>query len=423
MSVTVNNRVVRTFYSKHFPVSRISQSILQPLSMGTGESENVLVPVTVAADASPQICSCSISCVVDDSLHDVDLVLGADWFAKTASVLSGSTVVFDNGSVSFPSVITRSQAGVLQCEKITTNSFASSSTSTEDARHIALDIIYDVFCSYHGTRARTSAFSSSISVLTRALQLHGIQADGLSSTACQDALICHYVSGNCFVNSQHATLSNRPQTPSTDLDKGLCEVSTCANIAKGFCSSSDLSTAVLNILKSSTDISTVDLERITDALGIHVPFGSHHLRHRIIVALENYSHCTATPNLFPVLPQQMFMHFEKFRKQELLVIARHHGLASANQPTVESLQKDILRHVASGMCVDGSNMGCRVVRDNFASEDISCDAEDLKIHLLSMVCKGMSCTFLKRILNLCGVPFSVAESVSGLNYFLHLSAI
>ena len=186
--MSINNRAVSTSYFKTVSASRISQNLVQSLSIGPPDGHaNVVVPVTVVARASPQICSCMVSCVVDDSLKDIDLVLGTDWFAQMHSVLCGLIVDLDNGPVIFSSVITRSHAGVLPCRKRMTplSSLASSSKSvpSDRSRRLALDIIYDVFGSDLGTGARTSVFSSSVS-LTRALELHGVRSEGLSIMAC-----------------------------------------------------------------------------------------------------------------------------------------------------------------------------------------------------------------------------------------------
>jgi hypothetical protein len=119
MSVVVNNRVLRTFYSKDAAASRISAQIARVLSLPAPNESGILsVPATVAAVASPQLCCCSVQCVEDDLLVDADLVLGADWLAQTSSVLAGLTVAFDNGPVSFSRHIKkRTHAGVMITER------------------------------------------------------------------------------------------------------------------------------------------------------------------------------------------------------------------------------------------------------------------------------------------------------------------
>lgn len=98
----------------------------------------------------------------------------------------------------------------------------------------------------------------SLSSIRKALQLHGVQSEGLTLSACQDALVCHYISGNCFENSRHARSAHSPISG----NDGLGEVSTCCNISAAFTSHADLTPTVLDIISQSTDISTKSLQRI-----------------------------------------------------------------------------------------------------------------------------------------------------------------
>src|SRR6266511_228061 len=79
----------------------------------------ILVSVSLT-QTSTKICRRVVSCVVDDTLSDVDLLLGTDWFTMSSSTLAGSTVV----TVCFPKIginvsDMRTHAGVSHTPPIT----------------------------------------------------------------------------------------------------------------------------------------------------------------------------------------------------------------------------------------------------------------------------------------------------------------
>ena len=123
-------------------------------------------------------------------------------------------------------------------------------------------------------------FLDSITPLYSALRLHGIRSEGLSVVECQEALICHFVSGNCFSNSYRVTSKRRKRWVT----------STCSNIASGFASQEELSSAVLHMIVSSSEISTADLQRITHGLGIV----SSNSRANLVANLETYARCVTS---------------------------------------------------------------------------------------------------------------------------------
>jgi hypothetical protein len=181
-----------------------------------------------------------------------DISLGKDWLVMSVPIMSGSTVVFDNVAISFPEKGTNmsnlhTHAGV-SLFQFSAPSSSSSSMARPSPRGHSLQMLSDAFTQSFKSGARTSVFSDSITSLCSALRLHGIRSDGLSVIDCQEALICHFVSGNCFSNSYRVMSKRRKRSVTSTMDDGLREVSTCSNIASGFASQEELSSAVLHMI-------------------------------------------------------------------------------------------------------------------------------------------------------------------------------
>ena len=439
MAIIVNNHVLHSaYYSDDVLESRVSSSVVQRLGLKPLDCRvalSVSVPSQSQSSSDPFVCT--MSCVVDDSLNSAELVLGVDWLKQASPTLGGLDVVFDNKTICVPleSFVFQKQAHAGD-RFFSSSHFTPSSSAAGPSCPVALDsrrgcqalqIISDAFLRdfHHG--ARTLVFSSSIDSLRNILRLHGIQTDGLSVGGCQDALIIHYISGNCFHNSRRVQLDERKrfeQEASLYLDGNLRDMLTCSNIASGFISAADLTSNVLDVLISSTGISTEHLQRIAHAIGLRILVSAHNPRCSCVTALQTYAANAATPHSFPVLPQSLFLQYEKFKKPDLIDIAAQHGLLVGKKDTVDSLKSAILCHVASAACKHASFAGCQAVRDNY-SKDNSCDPDTLLIHLFTTVVKSKSSALLKRVLTLHHIPFSATNGIGQLRQHLkwHIASL
>jgi len=114
---------------------------------------------------------------------------------------------------------------------------SNSETVLDPINSPGFQIVQDAFCRNFTTGARASVFTSSLASLQYCLGLHTISCEGLSLTACQNALIRHYVSGSCFDNAQKHSSG--------------CDYSTCSNVSTSFSSRAIFSSAILNMLIQS----------------------------------------------------------------------------------------------------------------------------------------------------------------------------
>ncbi len=228
MSVQVNNRPLRAAFSEDSAVSTVSPQALQALSLTDDEKGRVFLPVTVSAEDSPQICSCIVECVVSSPFFHVDLVLGRDWYEQSSHILAARCVRFENMTLKFPTYDRkrsekRAHAGVMPSVISYQLPAESSSSKTSPCiqRCPAFEILCNVFCRDYNSGARTSVFCDSMASLRHAMQLHGIQSDGMSLTSCQDALMRHYISGNCFDNTVRAKGDRQSHSLKSSIDVGL----------------------------------------------------------------------------------------------------------------------------------------------------------------------------------------------------------
>ena len=433
MAVVVNDFVLRTHFSEHVAKTRISSSAVRRLSLQPMESQ-VQVSVSVTAKSSIQILACTLLCVVDDLLDSSELLLGMDWLTMATSLLAGLEVVFDNLTLRIPELtaerIMHTHVGsfVSASSGVASSSLAPGSPKPQVAQVCpALEIIADAFFHDFRSGARTSIFSSSTESLRIILQLHGVRSDNLSKFACRNALITHYVSGNCFNNSCHTKSADRSRDRAkgmTRLDDGLRDVSTCKNIASSFSSQVDLTTSVLNMLTSSSEISTEELQCVIHALAIRPAVDLRNPRRSYITALRTYAANVETANSFPVLPHVLFAQYEKFKKADLLNIAAQHGLSVSDKSVVDTVKHDILFHVARGSCVDAPFPGCRTVCEAYPSCDFP-DANSLIIYLFTSILTSKSRKLFKRVLALHAIPFCATDGIHQLRRHLrsHIASV
>ena len=175
---------------------------------------------------------------------------------------------------------------------------------------------------------------------------------------------------------------------------------------------------------SSTGIPTERLQRVVLALGIRTPISVHNPRRSCLTALQTYASNIVSVDAFPVLPQSLFLQYEKFKKSDLIDIAMQHGLSVSRKDTVDSLKSEILLHVASGVCEHASSVGCQIVREEYSSNKV-CDSDTLLIHLFTMIVESNSTSLLKCVLTLHNISFSPTNGIGQLHRHLkrHIASL
>lgn len=252
------------------------------------------------------------------------------------------------------------------------------------------------------------------------LTLHGIAVEELSVDSCRNAILRHYLSGNCHDNASQSKSHPRCRSSAVE-DVRLNDVSTCANISKSFESHYELSSAIFRFLIESDDVTTDHLLQVVMALGIFIPPSLPYPRQFCHDVLQTYDHESNRIDGFPVLPECLFSSFEKMKKKDLYAICIQHGISSIENDKVDDLKTLIISHFSSGQCAiirpgfHSQPSGCRAICLEYSSKTTDdCTSLALQIHLLELGSKSMSRNSLRRLLHMYNVEFSITDKVSRL---------
>jgi hypothetical protein len=125
----------------------------------------------------------------------------------------------------------------------------------------SLNLIRDIFFTYHTKLSRISVFHADLPTIQRALDLHTIPHSDMNLVQCRRVLIHHIVAGACADYDVDASLTSPP------------DHSACCALCQDFNSPADMSDAVLKVIISG-DLKQIPMEKlmhVAAALNIYIP--------------------------------------------------------------------------------------------------------------------------------------------------------
>jgi hypothetical protein len=283
MEFLVNNVVATAYYSSISEFSTLSKAFLEKLSISDTDLCVLQINVLARSLTSPQIVDLPLTVEVNRNVQSCDLLLGRDWYALSLPYFRGQEVRYENQVLRYPLLSTerfslhamRAHAGYSRSCDVVKKTESSTSPLSKQVVSSPVSGLYLLEESLSGNLsqgARTSVFTESFEALNLLCSLHGIDSEDQSSESCRNALIRHYISGNCHTNAcqkrSHRRRSSKPSVVEEKIE--LRDMSTCANVSKSYDSCSSLSSAILRFIVDSQELTTPQLLQICLALGISI---------------------------------------------------------------------------------------------------------------------------------------------------------